>query len=358
MRKNKKGKCVDKNLQNCLEFFEGKSLENKKDENYELEAISPNEKVLSKDIVVDSVLSDDKEAEVDINFKVEIPRNVYYKLITYCKLLDDEISGLGYVERKNANTFLISEIFLLKQVVSSATCNLDTEDQCKLMQDLIKQGKNPSNLKFWWHSHAKMGASWSFQDEKTGKHVACDYYISLVINHSGEMKCRINIYQPIELEIDNVKVLMVDNNDLDLMVEECQKEIKEKVFKEKYRSYNTRDFRNPHNNIHNYHRDYSMNSSIGFSHSKENDFKKDEKKKKDQQYLTNTQMEFFGNHFTLGDYSFVWNDQLNIYNVYDKNNKRLTLDEIKELGLEGFADPSYLSDNINENNKETQKIII
>ena len=361
MRKHKKEKRRGSmhNLQNCVGVIQQPEtkIEIPKEAvaKEDLEALSPHDDLESADIRVDSILSDgDVELKENL-FRVEIPRNVYYKLLTYSKLLDDEISGLGYVERIGTNAFKVSDIYLLKQKVSSVTCDLDIEDQCRLMQELIAQGKNPSNLKFWWHSHAKMGASWSTQDEKTGKSTVCDYYISLVINHSGEMRCRINIYQPIELEIDNVKVVMVDSEEMKDMIKSCQEEIKQKVFKEKSRTGFTsvRDWRDEH--AYRYG-NYNNNASVGDSKpsTQKELFNVDDERRVSEE-LNEMQLQFFGNHFTVGDYSFVWDEEVKMYNVHGKDNKKLTMDEVEKLGLMKYADPKYFDNDANEDVTLTEK---
>jgi len=281
-------------------------------------------------------------------------------MYSYCKLLDDEITGLGYVERISQFTFRIVDIYLLKQTVTSSSCVLDIDDQCALMQRLISEGKDPSKLKFWWHSHAHMGAFWSNRDEQTGRESVCDYMISLVINHKGEIKCKLNVYQPIEFKIDNVKVVMIDNDELEQLLKTCQEEIKQKVFKEKSRVVtgftNIHDYRDEHRE-----RGYMTDASKNDAQAQIDEearvppdlFKKNADITIDIEELNAMQLQIFGNHFTLDGFAFVWDSEIKMYNVYNKDNKKLTIDEIEKSGLMPYADPKYF-----DNNEEANDITL
>lgn len=186
-----------------------------------------------------SIKLTDGDVEVnldDIEFQVILPLPVYNKLMTYTRLVDDEITGLGLVEKIGKWTFKITDVYLLDQIVSRAQCEIKPNSLVDLMDRLVKEGKNPSMLRLWWHSHNTMGANWSTTDVETGKKFAgTEYLVSIVTTHSGEMKARLNIFTPLELIIDNIPVLVSypaqDNTSL---IESCRQEVAEMVKKEVY----------------------------------------------------------------------------------------------------------------------------
>jgi hypothetical protein len=153
-----------------------------------------------------------KKKEVEIpslqvtlpELKVAISRNEFEKLKSYVLGVKTEISGLGLVERRK-NIFYIHEIFLLEQEVSAASATIDPVAISKLMNRLIKEDRNPTDLKFWWHSHANMEAFWSGTDDSTiEKFASKDYSLSLVINKDLEYLCRMDLYQPLRVKIDRI----------------------------------------------------------------------------------------------------------------------------------------------------------
>lgn len=179
--------------------------------------------------ILKSGVDEEMELEAEV-ISVVLPLEVYHKLMAYTKLLDVEINGLGLVEKVDETTFKITEIFLLDQVVSGAACEIDKGAIEGLMDKLIKEEKNPSMLRFWWHSHNSMGVAWSGTDDTTGKKYAgSEYLISIVTNHRGQMRAKMNIYQPVEMAIDNIGIVIEQPQYSEALIEDCEKEINEKV---------------------------------------------------------------------------------------------------------------------------------
>jgi proteasome lid subunit RPN8/RPN11 len=168
-----------------------------------------------------------KELKVSSVPRVFITLQAKQRLDLYIQLCPDEISGLGRVERLGED-FLITEVFLFKQRVSGASTELSEKDIAEWLTDLVRQGKDPSKIKLWWHSHASMGTYWSSTDEKTISRFATDWMISLVGNKRGEYCVRLDIYKPIRLTLDGLPLEVYWPEDKELKAE-VEKEIREKV---------------------------------------------------------------------------------------------------------------------------------
>lgn len=145
-------------------------------------------------------------------------------LIQGCEL---EISGLGEVERIG-NDFLICNIHLFEQEVSHSETNLSTRDVGSYIYRLIKEGADPSNLKFWWHSHAYGRLFWSFKDMKVIDGFQNCWMISYVGNHAGDYKLRLDIYGEVRLALNNLrlKLYMPEDN---ILRQNLREEIRQKV---------------------------------------------------------------------------------------------------------------------------------
>lgn len=126
----------------------------------------------------------------------------------------EEISGLALATYDaKANTLTISDLTLLEQKVSRVETDLDQTAIGKLMTDMITDGKDTGLLKVWWHSHVTSDVYWSqHQDEVTIqslKHFGFDFLISIVGNVHGERLCRLDIFEPIHVTLDNVPIRII-----------------------------------------------------------------------------------------------------------------------------------------------------
>jgi len=309
----------------------------------EYEPVTIKDDVDELDVKIDAVLASDTDRKMESSIRVEIPRKVYYQLRSYAKLIDEEITGLGYVEKINAHTFRITEAYLLKQIVSSARCEIDVGDQCALMDRLDKEGKDIRKLKCWWHSHNSMGAFWSQQDKLTSSDSVCDYYISLVITHKGEMQCKVGIYQPIFIEIDGVKVIMTDDEPILEIMSKCMDEIKDKVSTEKKAPIVVNNYANNYADYYGNRHNYGHLVRGGVQQDRELFPSKETAKETKQETIkdglnANDIENVFGETFTMGGMTFRWNNEVQMYDVFS-GGRTLTLDEIEANGIMDLADP-------------------
>lgn len=154
------------------------------------------------------VILQEGKCELKNKFEVHIEREVYAKLMAQCKLLETEITWSMEAEIRGGFQIYIYDIHLFRQKVTMTTCEAeDPNAQVELMDAMIKAGKNPSNLKVWCHSHNTMATSPSGQDDITSKNYKTKtWMLTLIVNHKGEFFTRLNIYEPIEMQIEDIPV--------------------------------------------------------------------------------------------------------------------------------------------------------
>jgi hypothetical protein len=150
------------------------------------------------------------------------------KIQYYTEAATGEVSGLGTVIKDKDGDYIVEEVFLLEQESSSAETELKPEAISKLMEDMIKRNEDPGKLKFWWHSHANMGVFWSGTDDECAETLSKEFAFSLVVNKSGERKCRVDVYDPIRITKDDIRCEELLEEDIDLK-KTCEEEVKEKV---------------------------------------------------------------------------------------------------------------------------------
>lgn len=113
-----------------------------------------------------------------------------YKMRYYIDKTDKEIGWLGYVENLGNNTYVITDVFLVKQQVHSATTEILPDGLAQMANDLLSQGeegiKKYNSIRLWGHSHVNMAPTPSAQDNKQMEDFASnDYYIRLIGNKEG-----------------------------------------------------------------------------------------------------------------------------------------------------------------------------
>ena len=123
------------------------------------------------------------------------------KLRLYVLCCPFEISGLGEVEIQ-PDRFLVRDVFLLKQRCYHTYTELLPDYLARFLISFVEQGRDPSRLKLWWHSHAGMEVFWSPIDDYTARGFQNDFMLSFVTNKAGVQRCRLDIYQPLKLTID------------------------------------------------------------------------------------------------------------------------------------------------------------
>jgi len=165
--------------------------------------------------------------------------SAYIDIITIVDNHDEEISWLASVIR-DGYTFHVKTVYLLQQRCSAATTVFDAEAQLTLQNELIEAMGDDAGLEefgrlaLWGHSHVRMGASPSGQDEKQMNDMMdnAPWFIRMITNKNGEVRLTVCLQEegyefdkcPWSLEIPGI--------DYEERVEFWKGEIEHKVSKE------------------------------------------------------------------------------------------------------------------------------
>lgn len=117
------------------------------------------------------------------------------KLKYYVGATKLEISGIGKSEIINGDIYL-RDVIIFKQKCTGASTDLDEQDMARVQYQMTKAGDDLKNWNVWWHSHANMGVFWSGTDTTTINEHANNgsFLVSLVTNHKGEFKTRVDTF--------------------------------------------------------------------------------------------------------------------------------------------------------------------
>lgn len=135
-----------------------------------------------------------------ISPKVGISEKLWGVLLRAARSTDCEISALGYVNQHEDKEFHVSDIFFPPQTNTLSTTSMDQEALGNIMREGLKEGESPATVKCWIHSHAKWEVYWSETDEACIKALLDsseeNWLVSIVLNHKGDYKVRLDITNP------------------------------------------------------------------------------------------------------------------------------------------------------------------
>ena len=97
---------------------------------------------------------------------VEMPPEVFNKIMAYVDLCQMEVGGLGRVVWEKRSDLLVAKIqdvYLVDQEVSASTTDLDAAAVGKLVYETRNL---EGSIGYWWHSHVSMSTFWSGQDHQ------------------------------------------------------------------------------------------------------------------------------------------------------------------------------------------------
>jgi len=178
------------------------------------------------------------EKQLQQKFSIMIHAHAMSKVKNWVRLASpDEVSALGTVDElwdddNSLAGFLITEVFLLDQTCNIVETSISDEAISKLMIDLSDKGHDLSTLKCWIHSHGKMGVFWSNTDDECCEKLANNSYtLSIVTNLRGEILCRLDIYNPVHVTLDELPV-QVYYPEEETLSDWCRQEFERKVKKE------------------------------------------------------------------------------------------------------------------------------
>jgi hypothetical protein len=142
--------------------------------------------------------------------KVLIDSKAWTKLRHWVTLAgENEVSCLGLIDeirdKDKLEALLVSDIYLVEQIVNSAETTLDDKAVANLMIQLSGEGIDVLRLKCWIHSHSTMRVFWSSTDDECCQLLANgSYSVSIVTNLSGDLLTRIDVYNPVHMTLDKV----------------------------------------------------------------------------------------------------------------------------------------------------------
>jgi hypothetical protein len=162
---------------------------------------------------------------------VEIPVPIWQKMMTYVRLCDTEVAGLGYVRVLDNNRIVVEDVFILKQTVSAGNATFDDVAYHEFIMNLVNEnerraaaGKPEVLARIQWHSHVNMQAFFSSVDEQVIRNCTSEWRVSLVVNKRGEHAIRLDVYRPFRSKLKTV--LKIVYPEADKAVEEaCAVEI-------------------------------------------------------------------------------------------------------------------------------------
>jgi len=134
--------------------------------------------------------------------RVLITAEAYKRMYVYIQMAPREVGWLGTVTRLASGDFLIDQVFLLEQEVTSVETELSTDGQNKLVMELIEKGDEGlelvNRLRFWGHSHVRMGTAPSGTDERTMERFASEgmpWALRGIFNKSGRAEFTVYLYE-------------------------------------------------------------------------------------------------------------------------------------------------------------------
>lgn len=127
--------------------------------------------------------------------RVLISAEALANMYLYIQECADEVGWLGTVEMlESGKHFIIHEVFLFNQDVSSVTTEITPEGLSSFAEEILQRPDGMevwNSMKMWGHSHVNMGITPSGQDDKQMlefSNIGHDYFIRLIGNKKGEMK--------------------------------------------------------------------------------------------------------------------------------------------------------------------------
>jgi hypothetical protein len=167
--------------------------------------------------------------KVEIRPTLYIQIDVWQKLIAFVQACPQEINGLGYLKPHGKNGVLLTEVFILPQVVTPVSVDCSAEAVASHLTQMIKNGEDPAKLRFQWHSHVDGEVYYSGVDTHTIDHsyIAAPWIISMVLNKRAEYVCRIDWFEDFRLSL-SMEVKIVTTRD-QATEDFAQQEVAEKV---------------------------------------------------------------------------------------------------------------------------------
>jgi hypothetical protein len=140
--------------------------------------------------------------QVPIRPTVYYTETAWYKLQYLIRNNTKEVGWWGTV-LKNGDTYTIEDIFVPKQVVTSATTEISPEGLAEVAIKLMEKQGHADNLLYWGHLHPNFAVTPSSTDERTTQEYletfdAPAYFIRGIYNKQGESKVDVYIKDTVQ----------------------------------------------------------------------------------------------------------------------------------------------------------------
>jgi hypothetical protein len=158
------------------------------------------------------------------------------KMWYYVDNCQKEIGWLGTVSKYD-NILLIEDVFLFKQEVHSATCEITPDGLSEFATELLSKPNGVdiwNKIKLWGHSHVNMSVSPSGQDNSQMKTFGeqSEWFLRVIANKNGEMEFTLYDFKA-SLIFENVRWIERKERSKELE-EQIKNEIKDKVTEKTY----------------------------------------------------------------------------------------------------------------------------
>jgi len=163
--------------------------------------------------------------------RVFIAPRALQRLTLYIDLCPFEVGGLGTVEPFGED-LRVGDVFLIRQRASDSDTELDPQAVAEYLLRTVREGKDPSSLRLWWHSHAEADITWSETDEKTIEALQIEQLVSIVGNKRHEFGCRLDQFSPKRLTFDRLPLIPTPDekpDDEESLRKRIMAELREKV---------------------------------------------------------------------------------------------------------------------------------
>lgn len=137
--------------------------------------------------------------KIKSGLRVSIDAEALERIWHWTDMATGEFSCLGLV----TDDVLAHDVRLFDQICTAASTDIDQQALAKF----LVAHDQPENVRLWCHSHGNLQVFWSQQDDSCIEGLANDtFLLSLVVNKKREMKCRLDIWKPVRVTLDDLEV--------------------------------------------------------------------------------------------------------------------------------------------------------
>ena len=284
-----------------------------------------------------------------------ISKKDWKKIIQYAessyRQFKAEIGGQCVVVEDAEGNFWLKDPVILKQEVSGGNCEMEeAELAIHYGRAADKHGDDVRHC--WWHSHHTMGAFWSGTDDRTiMENETDDFSVSLVVNLKQEYKLRVQMFYPVEVEVNvnlNIQDDIPQNKSVDKEVaDKCSKETTSVI------TYGGHNYGSKamNNRAQRELFDYNMGFNYGYTmHDNDCDFKSltSEQYTQLMKFIDELAEKFYDNKISFQEYKKEVNEANKKLKKHNLKVKNLKSHELATFAMGNFAEDFF--ENIKEVN--------